>query len=433
MVGAMRENQAQPFEKVFESIRQVSADASMRTQAFEKFCELGIPTTKNEDWKYTNIVNLGKLDFRAVNTASVNDVISPESLSSYFCEGKGARLVFLDGVFQESMSDPKSLKIERKAPQIQSEETSSLAYLNAALALEELTIRIPKKTQIKDLVQIVYLVSGTKPTMTATPESLSAENQEGLVLPVRLSIIAEEESSLQLVETFVGLGSDRYFSSVYTDIICEAGSNVEHTKVQIESKNAYHVSKLKLVQKEKSKFTSNVFSFGGGTVRNEIHPELDGERIESYLNGLTIIRGNQHVDNTTVIDHAKPNCFSRELYKGVYAEKAKGVFSGTIIVRPDAQKTNAIQSNKSILLSESASIETRPQLKIWADDVKCTHGATVGQLDEDAHFYLRSRGIPEKQAQMMLLQAFVGDIVLHVADESLRKSIEQRVQDALLG
>ena len=413
-----------PFEGVFEAVRFREGTApakTLREQAFQKFCELGIPSTKDEDWKYTNIQALAKVHFRP--SAPSAQQLPESELSPLFVSEKSHRLVFVDGVFQPSLSRTNGLEISSETPVVAESETSSFAYLNAALAPEAKKIRVLKNQRIEELVEIVHLV-------TAPPVGTAADS-EGLVLPVRLSIHAEENSSAKFVETFLGLGSQKYFTSVFTEVICEAGSDIEHTKLQVESKNAFHVSKLVLTQKEKSRFTSNVFSFGGGVVRNEIFPVLDGERIESFLNGLTVIDGTQHVDNSTVIDHAQPNCFSRELYKGIYGERSKGVFSGTIIVRPDAQKTNAIQSNQSVLVSENASIETRPQLKIWADDVKCTHGATVGQLDEDARFYLRSRGIPANQAQAMLLQAFAGDIVSHVSTPELRAMISSRLGQVL--
>jgi Fe-S cluster assembly protein SufD len=166
-------------------------------------------------------------------------------------------------------------------------------------------------------------------------------------------------------------------------------------------------------------------------VRNEIYPVLAGEGCECYLNGLTVLNGEQHVDNFTVIDHAMPHCFSREIYKGIYDDRTSGVFSGTIIVRPGAQKTNAIQSNNSILLSDDASIETKPQLKIWADDVKCTHGATVGQLDDKALFYLQARGIPVGEARKILIHAFASDVINHLSDEPLKAFLEAELYQAL--
>ena len=265
---------------------------------------------------------------------------------------------------------------------------------------------------------------------------LSTGSSQSSFIPVRNLIVAEAGSSLQVIESYASLANHRtdaehYFTSAVTEVVCREDAVVEHTKIQHEGKQAAHIARLHVHQSARSTFTSHVFNFGGKLVRNEIHPVLDGERIECYLNGLTVISAEQHTDNTTIIDHAKPNCFSRELYKGIYGGSSSGAFSGTIIVRPDAQKTNAIQSNNSLLLTGDATIDTRPQLKIWADDVKCTHGATVGQLDEDALFYMRSRGINEQLAKALLIHAFASDIVSHITRQPIRDFMEQQLIERL--
>ncbi|MCC6953059.1 MAG: Fe-S cluster assembly protein SufD, partial [Deltaproteobacteria bacterium] len=243
----------------------------------------------------------------------------------------------------------------------------------------------------------------------------------------RLLLLCGESCSCNVVETFVALSDARYLSAPVTEVVVGANARVTHTKVQAESTSAFHIGSLWVDQARSSNFTSNVFHFGGALVRSEINPVMNGEGSECYLNGLTAVGASQHIDNHTVIDHAKPNAFSREIYKGIYDGSARGVFSGTIIVREDAQKTNAIQQNHSILVSENASVDSKPQLKIWADDVKCTHGATVGQLDEHALFYLRSRGIGKETARNMLLHAFASEVIQHVPQESLRESLEGRL------
>ena len=252
---------------------------------------------------------------------------------------------------------------------------------------------------------------------------LSTRSQNECTQQVRNLVIAGENSCAALVEVCAGLCDATYFSNAVSEFAISEGANFSHTKIQLESENAYHVASSYIEQGKSSVFSTAVFSFGGKLVRNEIWPTLSGEGISSTFNGLSVLDNEQHVDNFTVVDHAMPHCESNELFKGVFGDKSKGAFSGTIIVRQDAQKTNAIQSNNSILLSTEASCDSRPQLKIYADDVRCTHGATVGQLDEQALFYLRSRGIGEKQAKGILVRAFCGDVLAQLGNEELENYI----------
>ena len=427
---------AESFDKSFEDARGALGRSTggkalaepilkLREQAFSRFVELGIPSTKIEDWRYTNVQGLAKAKFeisqQAPSTASIAERLIP-GLESYVCAiVDGAYVPALStlpklvGVVVQPISelcvanDPGSSLSDHLAGGAQL-STHPFAALNAATFTSGIHIKIAAKTVVDKPIQIAIVNTG------ATARAMQ---------PIRNIIEAGARSDVRVFESFSGPEQDAYFTCCVTDVSCAEESNVEHTKIQLEGKESTHIGLLRIDQATKSKFTSNVFAFGGGTVRNEIHPCLGAEHIESFLNGLTVIGGEQHVDNTTVIDHAKPNCFSRELYKGIYSDKSSGAFSGTIIVRQDAQKTNAIQSNNSLLLSTEASIDSRPQLKIWADDVKCTHGATVGQLDEHAMFYLRSRGIPERTARNMLIHAFASDIVSHVSDEPVREYLQK--------
>ena len=395
----------------------------LREKAFAKFVELGIPNTKVEDWRYTNVQGLKKASFtiaaHAPSASSIEAKLVP-GLDSYVC-------AIVDGVFAPALSTlPKlpGVSVRPIGEICVGEQLASFAAhlaggeqlaghpfaaLNAATFTAGIHIQVAAKAAVDKPIQILIVNTGT------TDQALQ---------PIRTVIEAGARAEVRVIESYTGPEQDAYFTCCVTDVTCAEESVVEHTKIQLEGKASTHIGLLRIDQAAKSRFTSNVFAFGGGTVRNEIHPSLNGEHIESFLNGLTVIGETQHVDNTTVIDHAKPNCFSRELYKGIYSDKASGAFSGTIIVRQDAQKTNAIQSNNSLLLSTEASIDSRPQLKIWADDVKCTHGATVGQLDEHAMFYLRSRGIPQLTARNMLIHAFASDIVSHVADEPVREHLQ---------
>jgi Fe-S cluster assembly protein SufD len=232
-------------------------------------------------------------------------------------------------------------------------------------------------------------------------------------------------SGLTLVETYAGPENSTYFTNAVTEVVLDDGAALDHYKVQREGRAAFHVATLQVHQDRASHFSSHFISLGGGLVRNEVNAVLDAEGCECTLNGLYLASARQHIDNHTVIDHAKPHCTSHELYKGILAGHARGVFNGKIFVRQDAQKTDAKQTNKTLLLSEDATINTKPQLEIYADDVKCTHGATVGQLDETALFYLRSRGIGLAAARGLLTYAFANDIISRVRVEPIRARLEE--------
>jgi Fe-S cluster assembly protein SufD len=234
----------------------------------------------------------------------------------------------------------------------------------------------------------------------------------------------EEGSEVAVVEHYAALRGGTYFTNAVTEVVAGANCVVQHCKLQRESEESYHVATLQSHLGRGSSFTSHAMTFGGALVRNDINSVLDAEGAECILNGLYLALGRQHMDNHTFIDHAKPHCNSREFYKGVLSGASHGVFNGKIRVRKDAQKTDAKQTNKNLLLSEEALVDTKPQLEIHADDVKCTHGATIGQLDEDALFYLRSRGIDRDKARSLLVHAFASDVVERIPVESIRTGLE---------
>jgi Fe-S cluster assembly protein SufD len=240
----------------------------------------------------------------------------------------------------------------------------------------------------------------------------------------RILILAGEHSQSTVVESHVGLGEGEYFACAVTEAICAESAVVDHYRVQREQSHGYHYCRLQVHAARSATFLSHAFSLGGAIVRNDLGAVLDGEGIDCTLNGLYVADGDTLVDNHTTIDHAKPHCGSHEVYKGILGGRAKGVFNGKIIVREDAQKTDAKQTNKAMLLSGQAQINTKPQLEIFADDVKCTHGATVGQLDADALFYLQARGIGKAEARHMLLRSFAGDIVTRVKFDALRERLD---------
>jgi Fe-S cluster assembly protein SufD len=247
--------------------------------------------------------------------------------------------------------------------------------------------------------------------------------ERGMMTHPRMLLVAGENAEATIVESHLGSGGD-YFTNVVSEFACAESSNVAHCKLQRESTSAFHVATQHAVLGSNSRFATENVSFGGSLVRNDINSILDGEGIDCRVDGLYLASGRQHVDNHTFIRHAKPHCHSFELYKGILNGKARGVFNGKIYVDPDAQKTDAKQSNSCILLSDAARVNTQPQLEIFADDVKCTHGATVGQLDEDAVFYLRSRGVPAAEARNMLVYAFAAELLERITVDTIREQLE---------
>jgi len=398
----------------------------LRANAFAQLDDLGLPTTKHEDWKYTNLQSVARTAFTPVVAGTALPALA--SVQQHFLPGTSStRLTFVDGRFASELSQlPAAAKgISISALSAVSGELENIAGNSIAklAGIDEQPLHALNTAFFQDGA-IIHAAAGATAEQPIHLLFISTGNQRAALIPVRNLIVAEEGSRLEVIETYSGPDGAEYLSSSVTEVFVGPRANVDHTKVQREGDAAHHFGSLAVEQGDASRFASHAFSFGGKLVRNEIAPILNGEQIESFLNGLTVIGDAQHVDNTTVIDHAKPNCFSRELYKGIYADQSSGVFSGTIIVREDAQKTNAIQSNKTLLLSPDATIDTRPQLKIYADDVKCTHGATVGQLDDDALFYLRSRGISRNDARNMLIHAFAGDIIQYVPSDAVRTLLE---------
>lgn len=394
----------------------------IRKQAINQFSQSGFPTTRDEEWKYTDIRPLTKTNFEFTDKAGLSD----SDIEAYTITGLDTyRLVFVNGNLQRELSfiDDASenfqvislreyLKNNNGDPgsglsQCIPSEMDTFTALNTAFLDDGVIIIVPKNVVVNKPVHIIHINEGLKKTITA-PRNL---------------FIAEQGAEAKIIETYGGMGTEEYFTNAVTEIVLDSNASVEHFKIQNENSSAYHISSAYVHQKRDSSYISHNFMFGGRLARNNINTKLDGEGINCILNGLYIGTDKQHIDNHTSIDHAKPHCQSDELYKGILDNHARGVFNGKIFVRQDAQKTNAIQNNNTILISDDAAIDTKPQLEIFADDVRCTHGATVGQLDEDAYFYLRSRGIDKDQARHLLIFAFASDVIDRVNIESLRNKL----------
>jgi Fe-S cluster assembly protein SufD len=390
---------------------QSSALTTLVASAEKSWGKVLFPSTRIESWKYTSVESIASSDFKApspdptVTLADIDGFIV-KALNPYL-------LVLVNGYFQPNLSTkefPEGVSVlssrelangknEVKAARI----GASHAHLNnpfvalaTALMTECLSISVDREVKVDRPIQIISVVS--------------KGGSEAVILP-RLMVEVSELAELDIIESHVTLGASSYLTiPVVESFVAESG-RLRSTKIELDNDDAYHVAHNVTEQGRASCTRALVFSFGGRLVRNSGDIELKGSGCEATINGLSVLNGVQHVDNTTAIHHIEPACESRELFKGIYAGESKGVFSGTIVVESEAQKTNAFQSNQTVLLSPTASVDTRPQLKIWADDVKCTHGATVGQLDEMAMFYLRSRGIDKEEAKRCLVKAFASEVV----------------------
>ncbi len=404
--------------------------SEVRRAALERFAWLGFPTTKNEDWKYTNLAPFLKTAYEPavpVRGAAIGGKIASSPFADLGCP----RLVFVNGRYDPELSAPPagvkaaSLReaigsgaAEGRFACYASYEQNALVALNTAFAEDGAYVEIANGVA---LVQPLYLLF------------ISAHGGRPAVTYPRNLIVAGRDSQALIVEGYIGLDRGAYFTNAVTELAADNGAVVEHYKLQFESDEALHFGLLRVEQGASSNFLSHNIAIGGALVRNEIAAVLAGEGAECALNGLYVTTGGQHIDNHTTLDHAKPHSTSTELYKGILDGKSQGVFHGRIIVRPEAQKTDAIQRNKNLLLSEAAVINTKPQLEIYADDVRCTHGATVGQVDQDAVFYLRSRGIGLEDARSLLTYAFTSEILEKIKVEGIRSRLETALFRRLAG
>jgi Fe-S cluster assembly protein SufD len=343
---------------------------ALRESAFERFQEVGFPTTHEEEWRFTNVAPIAKF-FQSRDPQRVGPSI-PEDARPHL--GQHAR-----------------------------SERNAFVALNTAFLDQVNFVAVPRGTVLEEPIQIVY------------------QTAEGAVQHPRTLIVIGSNAQCTIVETYLGEG--RHFTNAVTEIVAGDSAVIDHYKVQQESLKAYHIATMQAALGRSASFSSYSISLGGALVRNDVNLTLS-EGTEATLNGLYIVNGRQHVDNHTEIDHAKPHGTSHELYKGILDEQATAVFNGRIIVRKDAQKTDSKQTNKNLVLSDDAVINTKPELQILADDVRCTHGATIGQLDAEAMFYLQSRGIGKRQARDLLTYAFAQDILGRIKVTQLKQQLE---------
>jgi Fe-S cluster assembly protein SufD len=412
----------------FQAERAAGAPGWLRALRQEGISELarqGFPTSRHENWKYTNVAPISGHAFTPVRT--VHEAGLEAAVARLALPGAGPRLVFVDGWFVRELSrldgGPEGLtvrglrealregggELEAVVGQRARAEAHPFIALNAALLEEGALVQVTPGTVCPEPVQLLFLSRGDNHATLASP---------------RVVVRAGENSELTLVESYLGSAPGVSFTNAVTEVVLGAGARLTHLKLQAESESAFHIGGLHVEQERDSRFVSHLISLGGALARNEVHSTFAAEGGECTLNGLYVGHGMQHLDHWTNVDHAHPRCTSRELYKGVLDDQSRGTFHGKILVRPDAQQTDSRQSNRNLLLSEEAMADARPQLEILADDVKCAHGATVGRLDERALFYLRSRGIPRAEAEWLLTHAFASEVVGAVPLASLRDQVE---------
>ncbi|GGD49240.1 Fe-S cluster assembly protein SufD [Muriicola marianensis] len=404
----------------------------IRTEAIKNFEAKGFPTKKEEAWKYTSLNSVLKTDFSIF--PKEENALEYHQVKKYFLhEIDTYKIVFIDGIYSSYLSETthdgvdiclmsSALTKPMYKPVIDvyfnkaASNDESLTTLNTAFSREGAYIYIPKNKAPKKPVEIIHFATG---------------NEASLMLQPRNLIIAEENAELQVIERHQSLTGNPVLTNSVTEIFAAKNAIVDYYKVQNDSEQATLIDNTYIAQKDKSVVNVHTFSFGGKLTRNNLNFYQHGEHIESTLKGVTILGEKQHVDHHTLVHHQQPNCESHQDYKGIYGEKSTGVFNGKIIVDKIAQKTNAFQQNNNVLISDQATVNTKPQLEIFADDVKCSHGCTIGQLDEDALFYLQSRGIPRKEATGLLMYAFANNVLESVRLPELKKRINKLIATKL--
>ena len=431
--------QTDPYLKAFERFEQAGASRQpswlfpLRKAGVARFAELGFPTLKHEDWRFTNVAPIAKLPFKPVFEATCNG-LTKDSLTQFpFMKLPGTRLVFVNGIYAGELSTASAqqdIKVVSLAAALASDsaliekhlgryvrtEDNAFAALNNAFFQDGGFVFVPAGKSVAEPLHLLFINTSKDSGATTHPRNL---------------IVVEREAKATVIESYVSLASAATFTNAVTEFALGDNCVVEHCKFQDESTDAFHIAALHSHLGRTVNFSSHSIATGAKLSRNNIRTTLDGEGIEAVLNGVYITNGDQLADHHMIVDHAKPNCASHEYFNGILAGKSKGVFHGRILVRPDAQKTDAKQTNKNLLLSDEATADAKPQLEIYADDVKCTHGATVGQLNKDSIFYLRARGIGLETARQMLIHSFAGEIIDRIRCGPVREELDQVIWDRL--
>ncbi|WP_428657995.1 Fe-S cluster assembly protein SufD [Runella sp.] len=402
-----------------------------RREAMQRFEALGFPTIKHEEWKYSNVNNLVKqgFDFNVKSDFGTTEVEALEIPNL-----QGNVLYFVNGMYNAGLShivSPESqLQILNFGQAIKEKPELLASYfahyanykdeaftaLNTAFAHDGVVVNVPAGKVVEEPIILRFVTDSRTVNAASQPRNL---------------IVVGKNAEVKIAEAFRTLGENSSFTNVVTEIVVEENANVQYYKVQNETEKAYHIGTTQVIQKDNSHFYAVTVTVNGGFVRNNLNIVLDGQNCEAFMYGLYFPNGKQHVDNHTLVDHAKPNSFSNELYKGILKDRSTGVFNGKIFVRDHASKTNAYQSCRNVMLSDDASMNTKPQLEIYNDDVKCSHGTTTGKLNDEALFYMRSRGIPKTEAVTLLMYAFCEDVISQIKIEPIREYLSGLIAEKL--
>ncbi|MFK7750084.1 MAG: Fe-S cluster assembly protein SufD [Kordia sp.] len=404
----------------------------IRNEAIRTFQQKGFPTKKDEDWKYTSLNALLKHDYTI--SPKHESAIEFKDVKKYFIHDIDTyKIVFIDGKYSSFLSEtthddidvclmssalnkPKYKIIMDSYYNQAAKADHSLTSLNTAFASEGAYIHIPRNKVVEKPIQIVHFSTGSEASVMLQPRNL---------------IVVDENSHVQIIERHQSLTSNVVLTNSVTEVFANKRAIIDYYKIQNDNQEASLIDNTFISQKQSSNVSVHTFSFGGKLVRNNLQFFQKGERIDSTMKGITIIGDKQHVDHNTLVHHIEPNCESHQDYKGIFADRSTGVFNGKVVVEKEAQKTNAFQANNNILVDDKATINTKPQLEIFADDVKCSHGCTIGQLNKDALFYMRSRGIPEKEAKALLTYAFANNVLESVKISAIKTRINKLIAQKL--
>ena len=404
---------------------------SIRSKAIKKFESEGFPTKKLESWKYTSLKRTLKYDYKLF--PSQKDIIDFKDIQDYLINDiESYKIVFVNGKYYSNLSETThegmdicilssaltqskyDLIIENYFDKISKKD--GITSLNTAFSHEGAYIHIPKNIQVDKPIQILHFSTGENESLMFQPRNL---------------IVVDENSQVEIIERYQSITNNNVLVNSVSEIYVNKKSNVKHYKIQNDKKSSSLIDNTFVSQEHSSSYNLHTFSFGGDLTRNNLNIFQNDQRIESTINGITIIDDEQHVDHNTLIHHKEPNCTSHQDYKGIYGGHSVGVFNGRVLVEKEAQKTNAFQANNNVLISDKASINTKPQLEIFADDVRCSHGCTIGQLDNNALFYLRSRGIPEKEATALMMFGFANKVLTSVQNQEIKSMINKIIASKL--
>jgi Fe-S cluster assembly protein SufD len=424
--------------KTFEDTKREEGQPAwvypFRKAGIARFAELGFPTLKDEDWRFTNVAPIADLPLTPVSGSDTLQMTASRLKTFTLGSLPAHRLVFVDGQFSGELSEVHPLPpgsvvssvrqaltnhsglIEQNLGKLASDDDNGFSALNSAFFHDGGFIHLPANCVLELPVHLVFV---------------STTGQTGAASHPRNLILAEDNSQGTVIESYVSIKEAAYLTNAVTEIVAGNRTVLEHVKVQDENQSAFHVAAIHANLGADSQVLCHSLALGARLSRNNIRTHLGGEGLECVLNGLYLTKGDQLADHHMVVEHAQPNCASHEYFNGILDDRSKGVFHGRILVQPIAQKTDAKQTNKNLLLSDDATADTKPQLEIYADDVKCTHGATIGQLNEESIFYLRSRGIGTDTARRMLIHAFAGEIIERIRHTAIREELDRVVWDRL--